>query len=248
MKENGYFFARQAVNTTTTEKALKFIEKQKESLIGGTNSGDIIENSVQRINSWTKGLIWETKHNDVMALWNENIDRIVCSLIKYKVDNELLNASIALRFPYKTENKNWKENWHVDGILDSSEKRFNNFPLLVGVYLTDVHSENCGNFSVYEKSHIKIGNSFKHSKSEWRRELKEGVEVLTKPEEVNHLDGFKQLYAKAGDVVFCHYMLGHLPAVNLCCKERAMVFFRVRHLKSPLLEALDNIWVDWCID
>jgi len=50
-----------------------------------------------------------------------------------------------------------------------------------------------------------------------------------------------------GDVVFCHYQLGHSAAVNTTEIDRIAVYFRIwlRDLEDRRWEYLTNIWEGW---
>jgi ectoine hydroxylase-related dioxygenase (phytanoyl-CoA dioxygenase family) len=56
-----------------------------------------------------------------------------------------------------------------------------------------------------------------------------------------------QLMCGVGDVVFCHYQLGHSAAVNTTEIDRIAVYFRIwlRDLEDRRWEYLTNIWEGW---
>jgi len=58
-----------------------------------------------------------------------------------------------------------------------------------------------------------------------------------------------QLTCGVGDVVFCHYLLGHSAAVNIAEIDRVAVYFRIclHNLGKRRWECLTNIWEGWNI-
>ena len=157
-------------------------------------------------------------------------------------------AQVALRFPQKDDIKQYLP-WHVDNVREDT---VHSFGLLVGVYLTDAQSEDCGNFTVFPGGHRQLESVFR---SEGARAIfrNENGRIIT-PENME-LPEPKQLLVRAGDVVIAHPLLPHRAAPNLSPNIRVAIYFRIYH---PLLSyehpsvcplrlfSLQNIWaIGW---
>lgn len=142
---------------------------------------------------------------------------------------------------------------HIDGFPAPNNgveaNHIQPFAILVGVFLSEVDSEFAGNFTVWPGSHFLYE---KHFRERGPLAPKEGMPELS----LGHpKHPPKQLMGSPGDVVLCHYQLGHAAAVNTSDNDRYAVFFRNNHAdlaegESPqrgeaVLRHLQNLWDGW---
>jgi ectoine hydroxylase-related dioxygenase (phytanoyl-CoA dioxygenase family) len=57
----------------------------------------------------------------------------------------------------------------------------------------------------------------------------------------------EQIIARAGDIVLCHYQVGHTAAQNVSPHIRYAIYFRLNHVDHEQLkrDALIDIWLEW---
>jgi hypothetical protein len=130
---------------------------------------------------------------------------------------------------------------HLDGMhsptngLPKGEVR--TFTALVGILLSDLPTPDAGNFTVWPGTHQQYEQYFrKHTP----QSLLNGMPPIELPAP-------QQITGKAGDLVFCHYLLAHGVAPNLSPHIRYAVFFRLSHVEheSHKWETLTDIWLEW---
>ena len=150
------------------------------------------------------------------------------------------NGQIALRFP-TMQNQPVPPSPHLDGMFTPTngvpEGTIKNFTMLVAVLLSDIPSPNSGNFTVWPRTHHLYEQYFrKHGP----RSLLAGMPDILLPEP-------EQITGRAGDVVLCHYQLGHSVALNLSPYVRYAVFFRLCHIakETHKWESMTDIWLEW---
>lgn len=130
---------------------------------------------------------------------------------------------------------------HIDGFATDSnglEKgKIYNHTALIGVFLTPVVREFAGNFTVWPGSHSRYEAYFRQRGS---RAMKEPMPILD-------LGAPAQLMCGVGDVVICHYALGHAAAVNTSDEDRIAIYFRVwlRDIEANRWKYLTNMWSGW---
>ncbi|MEP6636442.1 MAG: phytanoyl-CoA dioxygenase family protein [Acidobacteriota bacterium] len=130
---------------------------------------------------------------------------------------------------------------HIDGIPTGlnglTGDTISNFTALVGVFLTKTPSTFAGNFTVWPGSHHVYERYFRE---QGHRATREGMPTADPGQEV-------QLICEAGDVVFCHYQLGHSATVNTSDVDRWAVYFRIwlRDIEERRWQLLTNIWEGW---
>jgi hypothetical protein len=107
-----------------------------------------------------------------------------------------------------------------------------NFALLVGIFLTEVKSEYAGNFTVWPGTHLVLE---KHFCERGKIARSEGMPAVPLGEP-------KQLLAKPGDVVFCHYELAHTAAANISGADRIAIFFRLWFNGTTAPEDAEQRW------
>jgi ectoine hydroxylase-related dioxygenase (phytanoyl-CoA dioxygenase family) len=111
---------------------------------------------------------------------------------------------------------------------------------LAGVFLTPISRSFAGNFTVWPGSHYVYENYFRER----------GPRAMSEPMPAPEIGQPGQLMCGVGDVVFCHYQLGHSAAVNTSEIDRVAVYFRIwlRDLEERRWECLTNIWEGWKIN
>lgn len=153
-------------------------------------------------------------------------------------------GQIALRFPLPddfSQRQAPRVGWHLDGVPTHNNGvapgALDSFTMLVGILLSDLPSENRGNFTVWPGSHHVLASHFA------RHDTNEAVARLHDLE----MGEPRQIVGKAGDVVICHYQLAHGVAPNLSPYVRYTVFFRVKHPQHDAFkpQQLSNLWLEW---
>ena len=130
---------------------------------------------------------------------------------------------------------------HIDGFASGANGldvgKIYNHTVLVGVFLTPVHSEFAGNFTVWPGSHYVYENHFRAR----------GPGAMREPMPTPEIGPPVQLMCDVGDVVLAHYQLGHSAAVNTADLDRIAVYFRVwlRKVESDRWHYLTNMWDGW---
>jgi hypothetical protein len=130
---------------------------------------------------------------------------------------------------------------HIDGFASGlnglEHGRVYNHTALVGIFLSPVERLFAGNFTVWPGSHYAYEDYFQ----------KRGPQAMNEPMPTPQLGKPVQLLCEVGDVVFCHYQLGHTAAVNTADIDRIAVYFRVvlRNMDERRWKCLTNIWEGW---
>jgi len=149
-------------------------------------------------------------------------------------------AQIALRFPIDAAEP-LTLNPHIDGFYYPSngveEGQIFSFTALAGVYLNDVDEEWAGNFTVWPGSHLVLQQYFQTHALDPASGGRVPVDL---PEAL-------QIKAKAGDLIFCHYLLAHAAAINISPNIRYALFFRLEHLDHDRnrISSMQNAWDEW---
>lgn len=99
--------------------------------------------------------------------------------------------------------------------------------------LSDVSTEFAGNLCVYPRSHHVLEKYFQQNGFD--EAIEKGLEGLPGLP----VGAAKQIIAKPGDVVLCHYQLAHSIAPNITSNIRYALYFRVSIL-SALLSPRDR--------
>lgn len=130
---------------------------------------------------------------------------------------------------------------HIDGFATGvnglTEGKIYNHTVLVGFFLTPVHKEFAGNFTVWPGSQDVYENYFRER----------GPGAMREPVPTPEIGSPVQLICDVGDVVLAHYQLGHSAAVNTADIDRIAIYFRVwlRKMESDRWHYLTNIWDGW---
>jgi len=130
---------------------------------------------------------------------------------------------------------------HIDGYATESnglaKGKIYNHTALVGVFLTPVTHEFAGNFTVWPGSHVQYEEHFRQR----------GPVAMKEPQPTLEIGEPVQLMCGVGDVVLCHYALGHSAAVNTSDEDRIAIYFRVwlRDIEGKRWKYLTNMWSGW---
>jgi hypothetical protein len=144
-------------------------------------------------------------------------------------------GQIALRFPGMADPPGPPQA-HLDGTYGEVPGHVSSFTMLAGVMLTDVPTEDSGNFTVWPGSH--------HPIEAYARER--GPRILTQGRPQLPLPAPHQVTGRAGDVVLAHYLLPHCAAENASPFVRYAVFFRIKYPnESRKWDSLTDMWRDW---
>lgn len=153
------------------------------------------------------------------------------------------SAQLALRFPAAPGAPVRPPGPHIDGVHTPTngvpEGTIASFSALVGAFLTDVSSEDAGNFTVWPGSHLKMQDYFREH----------GTDIITRQSKTPPIERGEPLQVKvrAGDAVIAHYQLLHSVAGNHAPRPRYTTFFRVKHPEHEAhkLECLCDLWREW---
>lgn len=150
-------------------------------------------------------------------------------------------AQIALRFPVRADPPR-PVGVHLDGMHSRDngvqEGVIANFTALAGVFLSDVQTDFAGNFSVVPGSHRIYEAYFREH----------GPESLLRGMPPVDLPPVRQIHARAGDAVLCHYQLAHGVAMNVSPHVRYALFFRLYHTdfdRANWQAPMRDIWMHW---
>jgi len=181
------------------------------------------------------------------AITNLLVKSPICAILDEafgwdNIENYSVNGGqIAIRQAHNAQ-KPVPPMWHVDGIPTPNNgvkgTRIQNFSALVGIFLTPVTQLYAGNFTVWPGSHYKIEKYFR---DRGPTAMNEGFPQISLSESPVQLQG------KAGDVVLCHYALGHAATANISGNDRIAVFFRIFLKNTDNWKMLTNLWTGWKI-
>lgn len=149
-------------------------------------------------------------------------------------------GQIALRFP-TLDDPPKPATPHIDGMYSPTngvpKGTIANFTALVGVILSDIPADNCGNFTVWPGSHL-LNQSYFREKGP--QSLLEGMPKVTLPPPV-------QITGKPGDAVLAHYLLSHGISPNTSPNIRYMIFFRLHHKdhENQKWESMTDAFLQW---
>lgn len=160
------------------------------------------------------------------------------SLIGEETLRPVGGGQIALRFPMTDEPKA-PVRPHLDGMyspLNGVPKgTVRGFTLLMGIVLRDIEQDFSGNLMVWPGTHHRHAEYFR---AHGYHALLNGMPPIAYPEPVH-------VTAKAGDVVFAHYLLAHGTAPNLSPNIRYTVYFRLYHAAHDTSRLAEDPWIDF---
>lgn len=151
------------------------------------------------------------------------------------------NVQCALRFPGHDPKSLNNLKPHIDSFHPSKDGKpgsITPFIAIAGFFLNDIDQVNCGNFTVWPRTHRQFAEYFeKHGADP---ELKLGIPPVDLPEPM-------QIKAKAGDMILAHYQLAHTAAANISNAVRYAVYIRMHHADRPKdsLDVLTDLWKYW---
>jgi hypothetical protein len=149
------------------------------------------------------------------------------------------HGQIAVRFPVTTEPGEVRP--HLDGMYTPhngvTKGEIANFTALVGVYLSDVPTDNAGNFTVWPGSHRRYAEYFG----------REGAESLLRGMPPVDIGDPVQTTPRAGDVVLSHYQIGHGVAPNVSPHIRYAIYFRLTRVghSAVKFDVMSDLWREW---
>ncbi len=162
------------------------------------------------------------------------------SAIAPDVVRDVGSGQIALRFPTMKDPPS-SPHPHLDGVHTATngvaKGTIASFTALVAVLLSDVEQDGAGNFTVWPGSHLLYRDYFQEH----------GHDILLGATPKVDLGPPQSILGKAGDVVLCHYQLGHGITPNVSPNVRYAVFFRLKHRDhdAQSIEVLTDIWRHW---
>ena len=130
---------------------------------------------------------------------------------------------------------------HIDGFASGKngldKGKVYSFTCLAGIFLTETARDFAGNFTVWPGSQRAYEDYFRGR----------GDRALQEPMPELELGTPRQIHAKPGDVILCHYQLAHAAAVNTSDFDRIAIYFRIwlRDLDAHRWHRLTNIWDGW---
>jgi len=176
----------------------------------------------------------------ISGLFNDTPLRSVSeSLIGAGKVRPVRGGQIALRFPNSEAPR--APGAHIDGMYSPTngvpQGTIANFTALAGVFLSDVPGADAGNFTVWPGSHRLHEAYFRE---QGPQSLLQGMPKVAMPEP-------RQITARAGDAVLCHYLLGHGVAGNASPHVRYAIFFRLTHADHDAVkwESMTDMWLEW---
>lgn len=149
-------------------------------------------------------------------------------------------AQIALRFPNFADPPK-APGPHIDGMYSPTngmkEGEIGTFTALIGVLLSDLPTENAGNFAVWPGTH-RLNEAY--FREHTPQALLKGMPKIEMPEPVG-------ITGRAGDIVFAHYLLSHSASPNVSPYIRYACFFRAKHKENDekKWEGMTDIWMHW---
>lgn len=154
--------------------------------------------------------------------YRSKAEAIVQQLFEGKYD-DVNSGQIALRFSETTDHQCEIPAPHIDGLPSPyngvTKEKYNNFELLVGVFLSDVHECFSGNLTVWPGSHNIIRDYFRSH----------GADAVLNGMPAVDLGQPQQILINQGDIIVCHYLLAHSVSPNQSANIRYAVYFRISH-------------------
>ena len=180
----------------------------------------------------------------ILDLFNKSpIIEIAESLMGEGNVQPVVRAKPYPRFPLPLGEDAPEPRGHMDGIGNGTNgtakgdyKR--GFTAFAVIYLADVMEPNCGNFTVWPKSHRTIEAHFQNV---GHQVLAQGMPQLDWPEPPI------MLTAHAGDLILAHHQIFHTGGPNASPNVRHAVIARLQHKDVDAIgkEAYTNIWREW---
>ena len=180
----------------------------------------------------------------ILDLFNKSpIIEIAESLMGEGNVQPVVRAKPYPRFPLPLGEDAPEPRGHMDGIGNGTNgtargeyKR--GFTAFAVIYLADVMEPNCGNFTVWPKSHRAIEAHFQNV---GHQVLAQGMPQLDWPEPPI------MLTAHAGDLILAHHQIFHTGGPNASPNVRHAVIARLQHKDVDAIgyDAYTDIWREW---
>ncbi|MEK3877778.1 hypothetical protein [Paenibacillus sp. FSL M7-0420] len=163
-----------------------------------------------------------TSGNILELFYGSRAKSVIQEIFEDKYE-DVVSGQIALRFSESLDHPSVIPAPHIDGLPSPyngvTKENYNNFELLVGVFLSNVHEHFAGNLTVWPRSHQIIRDYFRIYGED---------AVLNGMPEVD-LGKPQQILVNEGDIIICNYLLAHSVSPNLSANIRYAVYFRIRH-------------------
>ena len=229
----GYLHVPHALPPDMIDAALHVINRELGTV------GSLVAGGVQEGKGKLVGL---DAHPTLCSVITKGAKGLVESFLgKDNLNLSRISAHIALRFPQElTEVPSLR--WHTDGLRQG---RRHGFSLLVGVVLSDVLGEDCGNLLLWPGSHVPIHLA---TADDTGRIDSDALLALMRSQ--HHFDNSRQsttlpsvhinepdlpylgvplsVCARRGDVIVLHPDLAHCGGSNHSSSIRYMLYFRLR--------------------
>jgi ectoine hydroxylase-related dioxygenase (phytanoyl-CoA dioxygenase family) len=150
-------------------------------------------------------------------------------------------GQIALSFPAEGKASARPPHPHLDGMYTPDNGvpagSILSFTMLAGMVLSDVDGPDAGNLVVWPGSHRILEGYFR---ARGPKSLLAGMPEID-------LGQAEPVFARAGDVVLCHYQLAHAAGPNTSPHIRYAVYFRLKRKGHDRLnwECLTDVWREW---
>ncbi len=235
-KEEGYLVIPGAVSRLQVNGALHAINHSLGE--EGMNKKDL---PTLRAQSYCKEIRDDTAVTNLLN--NSPVYSVAEQLIGVGNVQKPTAGQIALRFPRPPGVDPPPPGGHLDGLgsgLNGSAKGTyrRGFTALAVILLNDLDGSNCGNFTVWPKSHTVFEDYFRTN----------GVEVLVNGMPRPELPETPvQITGRAGDAVIAHHQLVHGAGPNVSPHVRYAAIFRLRHVACEEFgsKAFTDIWHEW---
>ncbi len=235
LKENGYVVLPQAVPPALVSRA-------RQSINHAMGQG-IPQDELQTWNSQSffPGL---ARTEAISDLFNQS--QVLPTLRALMGEDKVARVGggqIALRFPREPGTRPKAPGAHVDGMYSPNngvtKGTLGSFTALAGVFLSEVSSQDAGNFCVWPGTHRLFSEYFREHGAKCLLEENQLPPVA--------LPAPIQIEARPGDAVLAHYLLAHGVAWNVSPDVRYAIFFRVQvpEHKAHKVEVLTDIWREW---
>lgn len=225
------------VNNLLSEDKVQPIALKLQTIISNLYPTELPKTS-EDAEPWVAAKSKLQRSKDMINLMNNEINLYMKNVLKLDIQ-PVKSCQIAARFPLEGTNKEW----HIDNFTEKDLNRSFNpseFDYLVGIYLTNNESDNCGNFTCYPGGH--------HQTRAYCRNMNDDenvvyntfrIEGLAKIRSELKLWNEHQLKCKIGSVLIADRMLPHLIcAPNSSNDIRIIIFFRTKLVNHNLKDML----------
>ena len=227
----GYLHMPSVIPADMVESCLRLINKELGTV------GSLVPGGVQEGRGKLDGL---NAHPLLCSLITRAAkDVLECFLGPGNLNTDRVSAQVALRFPQEATER-LPLRWHTDGLRQG---RRHGFSLLVGVALSDVLEDECGNLLLWPGSHVPIHHAtaddsgridsarlthFMGIAPPSSEEMHSSSSIHVNDPDLPDLGEAFSLRARRGDIVVMHPDLAHCGGNNYSSSIRYMLYFRLR--------------------